>query len=293
MWRLLRKKTAKPKGLVCVSNTQHGFSLSYKPTDSEVVPHLSICQYVPLRNPLDLQAQLKQEVQRYHLTDADCSYVLDPADYRLLVVNKPNVPDAELKSAMKWVVKDLIDFPVEEASVDLFSIPPVNGVVERIYVVITQSKRLIEIDQLISSVGLNLKIIDVAELAVKNLMKLIIKPDESTVFLQVSDDQGCVSIMRGGAVYLIRRIMHDFTLEVQRSMDYYQSQLHQPPVSSMYLLPYVNCNAELLDQISRALTIHPILLNVNELLKLPRVLSPEFQAYCLTSIAGVLRRGNE
>ena len=45
-------------------------------------------------------------------------------DYQLLLVEAPNVPAAELKAAVRWRMKDMLDYRVDEATVDVLDIPP-------------------------------------------------------------------------------------------------------------------------------------------------------------------------
>ena len=49
--------------------------------------------------------------------------VLDPDSYRLLLVEAPDVPADELRAAVRWRVKDLIDFHVDDAVIDVFEMP--------------------------------------------------------------------------------------------------------------------------------------------------------------------------
>ena len=51
------------------------------------------------------------------------STVLRSGDYQLALVEAPDVPPAELRAAMRWRLKDTIDFPVEQAVIDVFDVP--------------------------------------------------------------------------------------------------------------------------------------------------------------------------
>ena len=50
--------------------------------------------------------------------------VLDPGGYRLLLVEAPDVPADELRAAVRWRIKDLIDFHIDDAVIDVFEMPP-------------------------------------------------------------------------------------------------------------------------------------------------------------------------
>ena len=52
------------------------------------------------------------------------SGVLQSSEYQLALVETPDVPPAELRAAMRWRLRDSIDFRVEDAVIDVFDIPP-------------------------------------------------------------------------------------------------------------------------------------------------------------------------
>src|SRR5438874_9739904 len=47
-----------------------------------------------------------------------CTTLLKPADYQILLVEAPAVKREELKPALRWRVKDMLDYPVDKASKD-------------------------------------------------------------------------------------------------------------------------------------------------------------------------------
>ena len=50
--------------------------------------------------------------------------MLGAADYQLLSLEAPNVPPEELKTSVGWRLKDMLDFPLADATIDVFDIPP-------------------------------------------------------------------------------------------------------------------------------------------------------------------------
>src|SRR5262245_5608727 len=52
-----------------------------------------------------------------------CTAMLNGADYQIQLVEAPNVPAAELKSAVRWKLKDLLDYPVDAATIDIANVP--------------------------------------------------------------------------------------------------------------------------------------------------------------------------
>ena len=49
--------------------------------------------------------------------------VLAPELYTTSLVAKPDVPEDEVVEAAKWLIQEQIDYPVDEAVVDTFSVP--------------------------------------------------------------------------------------------------------------------------------------------------------------------------
>jgi MSHA biogenesis protein MshI len=57
------------------------------------------------------------------LARAPVSAVLSAQDYQLVQVDAPEVEPSELRSAVRWKLREIINFPVSEAVVDVFDIP--------------------------------------------------------------------------------------------------------------------------------------------------------------------------
>src|SRR5262245_39543919 len=57
------------------------------------------------------------------LHDYQCATLLEPGEYQVVVVDAPNVPLAELRAAIRWRVKDLLDFHVDDVTIDVLDIP--------------------------------------------------------------------------------------------------------------------------------------------------------------------------
>jgi MSHA biogenesis protein MshI len=66
----------------------------------------------------------QQAAREHELARFQCSTLLAPGEYQLLQVEAPNVPLAELKTAIRWRIKDLLDYHVNDATVDVLAVPP-------------------------------------------------------------------------------------------------------------------------------------------------------------------------
>src|SRR5277367_5855825 len=67
-------------------------------------------------------ARLRKE---FELSQYRCTTLLPSGEYQMLQIEAPNVPEEEMKAAAGWKVKDMIDYPVERATVEVLTIPGV------------------------------------------------------------------------------------------------------------------------------------------------------------------------
>jgi MSHA biogenesis protein MshI len=164
------------------------------------------------------------------------------ASYSLVQLEAPDIPDDELDEAMRWRVGDLVDFPVEDAIVDVFKLPPSRrpGALPLLYVVVAKLRDVDELAQMLLGAGLQVDAIDIVEMAIRNLSLHVDAPNRPRAYLHMQAGQTVIEIADGPQVYLSRRVLQDYdadadpvvlqaqmenlALEVQRSLDYFESQ---------------------------------------------------------------------
>jgi len=86
------------------------------------VPKSQITLYGTYELAEDKQ-DLAKVAQLLHTSRYECAALLQPGDYQLLLVEAPTVPKEELKAAIRWRIKDMIDYHVDDATVDVLEIP--------------------------------------------------------------------------------------------------------------------------------------------------------------------------
>ncbi len=135
-------------------------------------------------------------------------------------------------------------------------------------------------------------------------------------------DDGIQTITQLGSLYLARRLHSDLELiaeggsyepggdkpeqseeaeqlikslllETQRSLDYYEHQLKQGPVSAFVLVPSEVSLAGLRRYLAANLLVDVNLLDLNGILRSSHHLSQPLQARCITAIGGALRPKDE
>ncbi len=192
-----------------------------------------------------LPATLTAQADALRVGRRACNLVLAPELYNLNLVERPEVEDAEVRDAVRWSIQDQVDYPVEDAVLDVFDLPK-SASRERpmVFVVSAQSEFLQTLVKQVRGTGLGISSIDIAELALRNLVwRCYPGADQSVAMLRLTANSGLIGISRGEELYLSRRISgvprvfaeetwpefrERMLLQVQRSIDYYESAMGQP-----------------------------------------------------------------
>ncbi len=207
------------------------------------------------RSPVEAFAELcRQEA----LPALPCHISLSHEFYNLLLVDAPNVPDAELREAVKWRVKDLIAQPVEKMVVDVFRLPAdaYRGRMNMVYAALIDMSSVSALVAACEQHGLVLRGIGIAELALAAIARALPGVDNlGLAVLYLTGNSGSINLIENGYLYLTRTLeMHgmgggysgnvDFNndptdnlaLDIQRSLDYYESQLGKSGVNRLYVI---------------------------------------------------------
>jgi MSHA biogenesis protein MshI len=188
-----------------------------------------------------------------------CTTVLAGGEYQLLAVEAPNVPADELKTAVRWRLKDMLDFPVDEATIDVLDIPVDKNAATRpqqtMFAVAARNSMIAPRQKLFAAAKVGLSVIDIPDMAQRNIAAMLEPEGRGLAMLSFDDDGGLLTVTRGGELYLSRRIDlalaqllesdHDrkhqsfdrITLELQRSLDNFERQFSFVSVSKLVLAP--------------------------------------------------------
>jgi len=241
----------------------------------------------------------------YGLSQVRCTTLLDGNDYSLLLTEAPEAPPEELRAALRWRVKDLINFHINDATLDVFDVPGDHtpGRPRPMYAVAARSSAIQKQVDLMDTAGIHLDVIDIPEMAQRNVAALLPQDAQGLAFLSFDDQRGLLTISRQGELYFSRSIeigldrltgegdlsgWHDrIVLEVQRSLDYYESHFRQAPVAALALGPTPQAVAVLVDYMRSNLNVPVEPVDLGEYLEGP--VAPELQARCLSTIGAALR----
>ena len=157
-----------------------------------------------------------------------CATLLAAGDYQISAVEAPNVPEAELKTAMRWRMKDVIDYPVEQSVFDLLQIPSAEGAGARprwIYVVAARNELVKTYAERFDEARVPLSVIDIPETAQRNVAALYERDGRGVGLLYFDDAGGLLTVTSGGELFLARRF--DFTMsQIRRDDDDYREDLY-------------------------------------------------------------------
>ncbi len=244
----------------------------------------------------------------YGLKRVSCSTVLDQNEYSLLLTEAPDVPADELRAAMRWRIKDLIDFHINDATIDVFDVPGerVVGRARPMYAVAARSAVIQKRVDLLDSAGINLEVIDIAEMAQRNLAALLPEDARGVALLSFAAGSGLLTISKQGELYLSRSLdvgldvltqaedvggyFDRVVLEIQRSLDYYDSHFRQPPLAGVVLVPLSRPVPGLEDHLRANLSVNVSSMDLTQLMDFRGEFDPTARARCLLTIGAALRR---
>lgn len=256
------------------------------------------------QQPLD--KVLSALAREYGLNRTRCTTVLNEGDYKLLLMDAPDVPAEELKSAVRWRIKDLIDFHINDATLDVFDVPgEKRSATREMCVVAARNQAIQERVDLLTRSGIDLDIIDIAELAQRNIAALLPQDAAGVALLSLRPRGGLMTLTRQGALYLSRPLTigldildqptdaggyDSLLLEVQRSLDYFESHFREAPIRHVVLAPMPTSSASLLAYLASNLNTEVSQLDLTQVLDCDGDLPMAWQASFLTTIGAALRQ---
>jgi MSHA biogenesis protein MshI len=294
-------------GLCCVGLYPGGFTLA-QAIESNGEFSLKFCKSFACE-PKDFLAILTEKVKENNLAGMKCVWMLQPEDYLLFTMEALPVPEAEFQAAIRWKVKKLLPYSVDDAVIDSFPIPAplITDPKKSITVVVSQTSKLIPVTQQLNESGLDLDAIDIPELGLRNIISLYENADASIAFVYLRDKNSNLIISRQKEFYLSRRLDLDvnafmnanestlesyldkLSLQLQRSFDYYHSQWRRPAPENVLISMPGNMSAQVQKQLSERLMLPVTAIDLNEKLQSSIELTPEQQSNSLPIIGGALR----
>lgn len=233
--------------------------------------------------------QLERVAKELGFDRHQCLALLPPADYQMLFVEAPNVPALELKTAVRWRIKDMLDYHVQDATIDVLDIPPESagpGRAHSMYAVAARNEVIQACIARFDGARIPLTVIDIPETAQRNIAVLLEPPERGVALVYVDRAQSLLTVTFRGELHLARRIdigldslerassddLNRLLLELQRSFDHLERQFPAAAPGKLVLAPMPSEN-HLHRHLSRNLDIPVEELHLDEVLNLDRSLA--------------------
>lgn len=238
-----------------------------------------------------------------------CTTLLGEAEYRVAQLDAPGVPDEERLQALRWRMKDAVDFPVESAALAVADIPSQPGRQASVFAIAAAQAVVAERMAGFEQAKIRLEAIDIPEMAVRNVAALFEEANRGLAFLAMSRGDSLLTITYQGELCLSRRIdmspdalvqeeperrrlaQERLALELQRTLDNFDRQYGFISLSRLIVASEVDC-AALVAALADNLYV-PVqamdLAQVADFPDLPELRQVERQAQGLLAIGAALR----
>jgi len=311
-----KRALAQPDGVVGLARYEEGVAICHGILNSDGQWTITDADFEEVVEEEDQIAFVQKWVREHSLQSADCHFVLSTKEYELLLLEAPPVEDSELLDAALWRVKDLIKNPIEEMAVDVMRLPTdaYRGRQNMIYAVAAKKTDIKANVKFIKRCDLIPAAIDIPEMCWRNLLSYIDDAEVASVAtLSLRRSSGIMVIYSHHAMYLTRQIemgiknfetnepgsydmdngvlIDRLSLDIQRSLDYYESQVGKGIVKRIYFLPTTNEHINIIDDLKSYVqtTIEPFNIYESISVNFDKSLTSREQAYCLPVIGSSMR----
>ncbi|HEY7889071.1 MAG TPA: hypothetical protein VIC29_12690 [Steroidobacteraceae bacterium] len=296
----------------------NGWRVGFMPADRETAlaivrtakserPLLRHCAVHP---SLEIRAEhvLAPLAHNRELAHAAVSAVLSTDAYQLVQVEAPEVQPDELRGAVRWKLKDIINFPPSEAIVDVFDIPEQARYVESrmIYAVAARADAVRRVVSLVKPRVRGFDCVDIPEMCLRNVAALLPQDEQGVALIALSDTFAQLTLTCRGVLYLARRIdlarramgspseaaevdVPSLALELQRSLDYYESHFDRAAITEVVVASGDDRAERLLGDLGTATGHSVTLLEVPDLFDIADGIEPDTRWPGLLALGAALR----
>ncbi len=217
-------------------------------------PRVSWACHAPWNEPLKALRMLRRSRS---LGGQRTVAVLQHAQYQLLTLDAPDVPREEWRDAVRWRLKDMVDFPVESAGIDVLDIPaePEQRRRPSLFAIAAPRTALGPLADAGHDAGLPWSAIDVPETALRNIVALVASGDRAEALLHVSPLYSTLVVAARGELLVARHIevgsehlthidpvvrqqhVERAGLELQRTLDNVERQFAHADLARLQIAP--------------------------------------------------------
>ena len=198
---------------------------------------------------------LKDWVRANNLQKIPCVCLVASDDCDVYQVERPEVDDAEMIQAVTWKIKDLLNYDVAYAVVDSYPLPDSSKNNQKQVGVVAAREAVVgSYVESIKTTAMELTALDVHELVRSNLQLVRNSAEQSLALLTLTESSGLLSVYNDTALHVSRAFMigtdqlekasaedesvfDALLLEVQRSLDYFESYFGKGSVTNLRVFP--------------------------------------------------------
>lgn len=264
-------------------------------------PVLEYCSVLPRS-----RGTIAEALRMAGLARAPVSTVLGADEYQLAMIEAPDVLPAEMRAAVRWKLREAIDFHVDDAIVDVFDLPAQGRRAQGRMMYAVAARRAAVGEHAARLEGVKgFDVVDVPELCLRNLAALAPGAANGVALLHVGPTLATAVLVRGDTLYLARHLDLQSTLrfdgaearvdaanvalQLQRSLDYYESHYDQPPIGEIVVAPSGARATALAQELANETGLRVHTFEFAEQFECREVPDPEMQSACLLAAGAALR----
>ncbi|MGS0740860.1 agglutinin biogenesis protein MshI [Glaciimonas sp. GG7] len=251
-------KTKKNAGWLAISCQVDGIFVAHIKRMTSGRPMVELASFYPA-DSVTWPGALEKMAKECQADRHQCLHLLTSGEYQLLSIDALNVPPEELKKAVRWRLKEMLDYHIDDATIDVLAVP-VNKVGplhsnNTLFAVAVRNALIQQRQKLYEHAKIALRVIDIPEMAQRNMATLLEEKERALALLSLNAEGGLITFTFEGELYLSRRLditlkqleqadpvqklvlYERITLELQRSLDHFDRQYHALPLSTLMLSP--------------------------------------------------------
>jgi MSHA biogenesis protein MshI len=255
--------TASKESQIGVDFLRNGVAVAQVLAGSKAPGSLVRAEFIEANGQEAQVEALRKWVRSHRLQKAPCICLIAHDDCDVYQVEKVDVDETEMLQAMTWKIKDLINYDVGSAVVDSYPMPASSISSKQQVGVVAAHESVIEsyVDS-IKTTAMRLQALDIHDLARSNLPAVRQSAGQSLVLMTFTDDAGLISVYHDTDLYVSREFkigisrldraggddetsLDALLLEIQRSLDYFESFYGMTTVNDLRVFPRVEATEKL------------------------------------------------
>jgi MSHA biogenesis protein MshI len=279
------------------------------------LPELFLSLSEPLSSRDNLGAQIASISKAAKLKGCHWNFQLYTDQYQLLQTDVPDVPEEEVDDTLKFKAMDLIQSPLSESAIAISQFPAeaFRGRLKMAYIIAAKRAEMEDIQDQFGLQGLLLDSIDIVDMTMRNLVALASNKPCYAAF-SLGKRKSSINCYFKGHLCLHRDIdigsidlvasdsaadaptsgqrelsVATLTLEVQRSLDYFESQLALGAIADILVIAPEVLSEELVLHFDSAVQPRVLPLRFAETMTLAGGVSPSHSCEDAFAIGGALR----